>query len=720
MRNNDYVVKMMPGCVVASTSAGEIMFGCPADVLKVFARTGKAVPEAIVLPDQFYQFGVNQAALEFILYNFLYVMGRFAQGGKLAIIGRASQCERMRQILDLTVNGLTEAKMESFGIDQETIDRAVRLRNYFGIKKPGTQELATINDMVNFFVFNKDEAVVDEDVTIKIMSDGIYKVLDFHDVTETLVDINISEQAEPPLPIGVPEKLPPRMVFGATALSKCTTGFDHNGYTSGLVLWINNLGVSVDGVSWMKEHLQALGISPKEIKAHIITHLHDDHSNIYDLIVNGQRFYLISDKLIYHSLVRKVSLMLDIAPAEVKEYIVLIEVTPGQPLHWYGAKFEFWPTAHPIPTLGFRVCLGDQAIVYSGDTVWGRKLKEMYGQNVINQQMYNTIQNVPCLQSNLTFHDAGGGMIHPDLSELNELPDIVTDEIMPTHLASIPPHLTNRFSLIYPGQTWVLTGNRSLDVGDVLRIFSSPAVEILSSMWQSVIISQATIEDYQRGQVVLEQGSPGKAFFIIISGTVSVVADKKEIAELSTGDFFGEYSIRHDVPCTATIIAKTPVKIALISRDIFLEIVSKTAFGQILSRIHRFRPLLLEFAFVKGLPPEKVNLLAASSKRAQFKSGKKILSQGQVADYFYMISKGQVAVTVNGGSQPEQRIAVLTAGQCFGEMALLSGEKRNANVVALSDVEVLAISCQNFKKIVGSTPMLRYCFGKLAEARKIK
>lgn len=55
----------------------------------------------------------------------------------------------------------------------------------------------------------------------------------------------------------------------------------------------------------------------------------------------------------------------------------------------------------------------------------------------------------------------------------------------------------------------------------------------------------------------------------------------------------------------------------------------------------------------------------------------------------------------------------------FGEMSLLSGEPRNANIVAATDtVRCFRLRKTEFDRIVGHTPYLRYAIGKMAQERK--
>jgi hypothetical protein len=95
---------------------------------------------------------------------------------------------------------------------------------------------------------------------------------------------------------------------------------------------------------------------------------------------------------------------------------------------------------------------------------------------------------------------------------------------------------------------------------------------------------------------------------------------------------------------------------------------------------------------------EKVST-SAQLDRLKYKGSDVIVRQGDVADHFYIVSKGQVEV-VREGDSGEELIAILGPGHFFGEMGLLTGRPRMATVRAMGDVEVLALDKEEFTMMV--------------------
>ncbi len=83
-----------------------------------------------------------------------------------------------------------------------------------------------------------------------------------------------------------------------------------------------------------------------------------------------------------------------------------------------------------------------------------------------------------------------------------------------------------------------------------------------------------------------------------------------------------------------------------------------------------------------------------------------LIRQGEEGDKFYVLREGEVEVRRDrGGPAPE--VIPLGPGDFFGEVALMSGAPRNANVVARTDVTVYTLKKADFDAALRSCPSLR-------------
>ena len=81
--------------------------------------------------------------------------------------------------------------------------------------------------------------------------------------------------------------------------------------------------------------------------------------------------------------------------------------------------------------------------------------------------------------------------------------------------------------------------------------------------------------DVKDGRVLMREGAAGRAFFIVISGTVRVERNGRKINELGPGDFMGEIALIDRGPRTATVIAAEPCRLLVLDIGGFRTLVSK-------------------------------------------------------------------------------------------------------------------------------------------------
>ena len=83
-----------------------------------------------------------------------------------------------------------------------------------------------------------------------------------------------------------------------------------------------------------------------------------------------------------------------------------------------------------------------------------------------------------------------------------------------------------------------------------------------------------------------------------------------------------------------------------------------------------------------------------------FSAGEIVFEQGAAADRFYIVENGEVEVIRSGPSGKEKVMATLRSGDFFGEIGLLSEARRMAGVRAKTDVKLLSLDFETFKKVV--------------------
>jgi MFS family permease len=78
----------------------------------------------------------------------------------------------------------------------------------------------------------------------------------------------------------------------------------------------------------------------------------------------------------------------------------------------------------------------------------------------------------------------------------------------------------------------------------------------------------------EAGHVVIRQGDPGDRFYLVVDGNLDVTVDGRALAEIGPGGYFGEIALLRDVPRTATVTARTAVRLLALERAQFLAAVT--------------------------------------------------------------------------------------------------------------------------------------------------
>ena len=79
--------------------------------------------------------------------------------------------------------------------------------------------------------------------------------------------------------------------------------------------------------------------------------------------------------------------------------------------------------------------------------------------------------------------------------------------------------------------------------------------------------------DLRDGHVLTREGRPGREFFVLVEGTVTVTRNGQKLANMAAGDWFGEIAILTHKPRTATVTATSPVRVLVVTDRAFRRVV---------------------------------------------------------------------------------------------------------------------------------------------------
>jgi CRP-like cAMP-binding protein len=116
--------------------------------------------------------------------------------------------------------------------------------------------------------------------------------------------------------------------------------------------------------------------------------------------------------------------------------------------------------------------------------------------------------------------------------------------------------------------------------------------------------------------------------------------------------------------------------------------------------------LLQSVALFWDLSEEELGYISEKMIARHYESGKFIFFEDSEGEQCFFVVQGSVKVTRLSKDGREVILAMLNEGEFFGEMALLDGESRSANVIALEETEVLTLNREDFLVVLQDYPQI--------------
>ena len=106
--------------------------------------------------------------------------------------------------------------------------------------------------------------------------------------------------------------------------------------------------------------------------------------------------------------------------------------------------------------------------------------------------------------------------------------------------------------------------------------------------------------------------------------------------------------------------------------------------------------ILKEVPIFGDLSESDLQSVVVNMESQSYKKGRIILKEDSVGEHCYFLIRGRVKITRMSSDGREVILALLGPGDFFGEMSLLSGESRSANVIALEKTKAMTLNTEDF------------------------
>lgn len=118
---------------------------------------------------------------------------------------------------------------------------------------------------------------------------------------------------------------------------------------------------------------------------------------------------------------------------------------------------------------------------------------------------------------------------------------------------------------------------------------------------------------------------------------------------------------------------------------------------------NRKKDLLRKVSLFSGMEDAELEAIIPLLRSKKCVRGQSIVEVNTPGDSMFLVAKGQLKVVLAKGDK-EAILSLLKEGDFFGEMSLLDGKERSANVVALRASELYELSRDDFQEYVQEYP----------------
>jgi CRP-like cAMP-binding protein len=117
----------------------------------------------------------------------------------------------------------------------------------------------------------------------------------------------------------------------------------------------------------------------------------------------------------------------------------------------------------------------------------------------------------------------------------------------------------------------------------------------------------------------------------------------------------------------------------------------------------------------QGILPEDLDRLARGMAQRRYRRNEVLFHEGDPGESLHVVVDGRVKITRESVEGDEANVAIIAAGDTFGELVLLDGAVRSATATAIEPTETLTMTRAAFSSLVdGSDPFRWQLLGGIA------
>lgn len=116
--------------------------------------------------------------------------------------------------------------------------------------------------------------------------------------------------------------------------------------------------------------------------------------------------------------------------------------------------------------------------------------------------------------------------------------------------------------------------------------------------------------------------------------------------------------------------------------------------------------LLTRVPWFAALRTDQLRFIAPVLEPVAWVRGEVIFYRGEPGAHMYLVTAGSVGISLDDAPTPDNFVARMGSGECFGEMGILDDLPRSATAIALEDTDALGLEKEKLRGLLLAYPEL--------------
>ena len=237
------------------------------------------------------------------------------------------------------------------------------------------------------------------------------------------------------------------------------------------------------------------------------------------------------------------------------------------------------------------------------------------------------------------------------------------------------------------------------------EILSKPQLIVFESLddkEKDVILLAMEKCSFKPGERIIQQGDDGDCLYVVEDGLLECKVVQNGVEQVvktcTVGDVFGELALLYNCPRAASVDSKNECTVWRLDRETFNHVVKDAA----LKKNVRHDAFLRKVSLFSSLSDHQRAQIADSLKAEKVHRDDIVVRQGEEGDKFYIVEEGTLVALKSVNNGPAKQMMKFSAGDYFGELAMLKDQPRAATIkVTSSSATILSMDRETFKRLLG-------------------